>query len=168
MFKRRVLSVRASLAVLALGWLVAGVALIAQRQAEAQLRRAEQAPVCAPDQVFAGDACRAGLDGTVTALSTRAAEVDAGGRHLTFAVSLHRIDISAPGTPVQVTVYRGVPIRIDGDRIHVDAEDSPADRVDDAREFVRAAIYLGTVLGGLNLIISLATRWLRRRRPAAR
>ncbi|MEV4518485.1 hypothetical protein AB0K00_57200 [Dactylosporangium sp. NPDC049525] len=165
MFKQRVLSVWGSLAVLAVGWVVAGVAVIAQRQAEAQQRRVDQAPACEASQVFSGVTCRAVVDGTVTALSTRQAEVDTGGRHLTVAVSLHQVDGSVPGTPVQVTVYRGAPIRLDGDHVHINAEDSPADRLADAREFARAAMFLGTFLGGGNLIIALAVRWSNRRRP---
>ncbi|GAA3454763.1 hypothetical protein [Dactylosporangium matsuzakiense] len=164
MFKRRpiVLPVWGSLAILALGWAVAGVALIAQRQAEAQQRRAEQAPVCAATEIFSGTSCRATVAGTMTALSLRQALVDVDGRPLTMTVSLHRIDSYVPGTPVQVTLYRGVPVRLDGDRIHIDAVDSPADRVADARETIPVAIYFGTLAGGVNLIVSLAVRLSKR------
>jgi hypothetical protein len=163
--RRRALSVWGSLAVLAAGWIMAGVALIAQRQAEAQQRRVDRAPVCESSQVFSGAPCRAAVNGTVTTLSTTQAEVDAGGRHLTMVVSLHHVDGSAPGTPVQVTMYQGAPIRLDGDHVYINAKDSPADRVNDARETGRAMMYLGTLLGGANLTIALAARWSKRRRP---
>lgn len=115
--------------------------------------------------MFSGATCRAAVDGTVTALSTKQAEVDAGGRHLTMVVSLHQVDGSAPGTPVQVTVYQGAPIRPDDGRVHINAENSPADRRNDARETARAMMYLGKLLSGANLIIALVTRWSKRRHP---
>ena len=154
-----------ALAVLATGWILAGVALIAQRQAEAQQRRVDQAPVCETSQVFSGARCRATVDGTVTALSTKQAEVDVAGRHLTMVVSLHQVNGAGPGTPVRVTVYRGAPIRLDGDLVHINAVDSPADRRTDAHQIGRAMMFLGTFLGGGNLFIALAARSSNRRRP---
>ncbi|MFG2044968.1 hypothetical protein [Dactylosporangium sp. NPDC048998] len=82
-----------------------------------------------------------------------------------MVVSLHHVDGSGVGTPVQVTVYRGAPVRLDGDHVHINAVDSPADRRNDARETARAMMYLGTLLGGGNLVIALAARLSNRRQP---
>ncbi|MGI5240096.1 hypothetical protein [Dactylosporangium sp. CA-139066] len=166
MFERhRARYVWGSVACLATSWVMVGAALIVQRQAEAQQRRVDQAPVCESPQVFSGTACRAVVEGTVTALSTKQAEIDAGGWHLTMVVSRDQLDGLAPGTPVQVTVYRGAPIRLDGDRVHIDAVHSPADRRNNARTTVRAMVSLGTLLGAGNLVIALAVRSANRRRP---
>ncbi|WP_433087722.1 hypothetical protein ACQP1P_17470 [Dactylosporangium sp. CA-052675] len=156
-----------SVAFLATSWITAGAALIVQRQAEAQQRRVDQASVCESSQAFSGTDCRAVIDGTVTALSTKQAEIDAGGWHLTMVVSPDQTAGFAPGTPVRVTVYRGAPIRLDGDHVHFDAVDSPADRRNNARTAVRAVMSLGTLLGAGNLVVALAVRWLHRRRPPA-
>jgi hypothetical protein len=80
-------------------------------------------------------------------------------------VSLHQVNGAGPGTPVRVTVYRGAPIRLDGDLVHINAVDSPADRRNDARQIGRAMMFLGTFLGGGNLFIALAARSSNRRRP---
>jgi hypothetical protein len=122
------LSTRGLLAVLALTWLASGCFLLAAWRSGVDDRQMRNAPLCAQSQLFTPADCQIELYGTLTDLTTRRAQLDIGGRHLIMDIAALEDDHpEMAGNPVRVTLYRGRPVRIEGDRLTAEANDLPED-----------------------------------------
>lgn len=116
--------------------------------------RRQAAPECAQSQVFTRAKCRAEVDGTFTSLTRDRVEVDVDGHHLVMdTVSMREVP-PLTGRTARVTLYRGVPIHIEGDHLSINAEDSPAD----GRYFFGFFGVFCCFAGMLNFLVALSVR----------
>lgn len=151
-------SVRDAFAAIVLFWLVGGVLLLFAWRSSAAAERVEDAPLCVAGQVFTTTKCRFTLDGTMTGLTSDRADINVDGRHFSVSITLAGKIRDVAGTPVNVTFYRGEPIHVEGPRLRFDSDGAPADRTAFFRNGGLFFLIFGTVAGGINLIIALASR----------
>jgi hypothetical protein len=149
---------RTALLPLAFFWIVAGSLLFASWRSAIAEDRVRRAPVCIDSQVFTSAMCQATLDGSVVGLSHYEVELDIGGRRFSMAVRIAADVSGAAGTPVRVTFYRGMPIRVDGPELKADVDGSFATT---GVMFRYAGVFFliaGPVLLAVNLLISRAMK----------
>lgn len=120
------------------------------------------APVCAPNEAFASTSCRVVLAGTVTKLTHYSVGLNIDGHEVSMAVllsgdeSLSHFD----GTHVQITMYRGEPLHVEGSGLNMDARGSPAKGTETYR--IGASFFL--LVGLLAVCADLVMAKRRRRR----
>jgi hypothetical protein len=107
---------------LAFIWAIAGYLFLSARQDTINQERLNRAPICSEAEMFAPAECRSTVDGTVVTLSRTAATIQIDGRQLTMNLAFVG-DVPATPLPVEVTLYRGRPVRLDGS-LTLDAADS--------------------------------------------
>jgi hypothetical protein len=139
---------------LAFSWAVAGYLFLVARQDTINQERLNLAPICSASEMFTPAECRGTVDGTVVALSHSGATIQTDGRQLTMNLAFVG-DVPATPLPVQVTLYRGRPVRLDGS-LTIDAADSfVADARDESMDgwILAVAGPLGVVLLSLPRIV---------------
>jgi hypothetical protein len=162
---RLALTPRVALVLLILVWLVAGGLYLASLKSSPDAAKLDHVRQCATEETFSHATCLATLPGTVTKLTYSKVDLDIQGRAISMPVTLHG-DISGyEGAPVEVTLYRGEPVRVAGTQLHIDSDNSATT---DAYNLLHASIgtaVVGTLVIVGNLIIGLARR--PRQKPTA-
>jgi hypothetical protein len=170
----RPLTIREAAAVMAVFWTVGACLLVAAWRSGIAEQRASRAPLCAEGQAFTPTHCQVTLDGTMTGLTADKADVDIAGRHITAEVSLAGPKPDVSGVAVRVTMYQGKVIHIQGEQLNFDTEDAPPTHRSNLQNFGIAAILVGSLLAGGNVLLGLlqrppgAAQWMRLSRPAER
>lgn len=114
---------------------------------------AREAPTCSGSQLFTAMECRITVDGTMTSLTSDRAEMDVGGRHVSATVTISGTIPDVSGVAVRVTLYRGKPIRIDGQDLKIDTDNAPASSHTDFRNAGMFFLIGGALLVGANVFI---------------
>jgi hypothetical protein len=102
---------------LAIVWAVGGGVPFASCQAHADADRIRNARRCAPEELSTPAACQATLPGSVTATTSDEVVLDVAARETTMQIGLAGGVSDIAGTWVDVTFYRGAPIRVEGHRL---------------------------------------------------
>jgi hypothetical protein len=121
--------------------------------------RLRHAPACPQSEVFTSTACQVTLDGTVISLSRTEALLEVEGHQLSMPVAIVGPIPDGP-IPVQVTLYRGQPVRVEGPGLSVDAAGSYARNTEMFLFFGMAALVVGGTIGGLLLVANARNRRL--------
>lgn len=108
---------------LAVIWSIAAYLFLSARQDTIDQDRLNLAPTCSDSEMFTPAQCRITVDGTIVALSYSDATIQIDGRQLPMKVSFAGT-VPATPLPVQVTLYQGRPVRVDGLSLTIDAADS--------------------------------------------
>jgi hypothetical protein len=114
--------------------------------------RLQHASTCSQWEIFVPSAdCKITLDGTVVDLTPTQAVLDVQGRQLTMPLRIHGPvpDAAVASIPVQVTIYRGQPVHMEGPSLDVDADGSASSNAEMFLLFGMAALVVGGMFGGL-------------------
>lgn len=145
------------LVLMAAAWIAAGCLLSASWYNARQNDRVWQARGCSEDEIFTTVPCRVTLVATVVRLTRSEAEFDVRGRRLLMPVMISGDMPATTGALVRVTLYGGVPIRLEGQRRHYDAVGSAAERAN-AYRFFGLFILVGSLIC---TPIPIGSLWLR-------
>jgi hypothetical protein len=149
---------RKVLAALAVVWTVGVAFLVASWFDATAQNRVRHAPTCSQSQLFTSADCRVTLDATMTALTDGHAAMDIGERHVSADVTLNGQLPDVVGLRVQVTLYRGEPVHVEGSGLKIDTNAAPATGVGEARFFGLACLIGGTFLVGTNALLGSVRR----------
>jgi len=147
------LTLRNTLLLLAAVWMVGGVLFALSWMTTGTEKRMFSAPTCSPDQLSTSAECQVTLPGTVLELTAFQVEVDLGDRRVSMPVRLAGDVSGRGGTPVEVTFYRGQPVRVVGPWLKLDSTDSPATSAFDLREAGIGCLFVGTVVFGSGYLL---------------
>jgi hypothetical protein len=153
MWTNKALTIREALVLMAVLWAVGGCLLVAAWRSGAAERKASSAPTCTEAQAFTPAECRVTLEGTMTRLTHDRADIDVAGRHITATVSLAGTVEDVPGVAVQVTMYRGKAIHVQGPHLNFDTADAPATTRSDLQGFATAFFLGGALLAAGNVLL---------------
>jgi hypothetical protein len=130
-------------------WVVGGSLLLASWRSGLEAERARDAPICADSQAFSGAECRATAAGMLTKLTSGEMDVTVDGRSISSAVTLSgQLPSTSPAIPVEVTIYRGRVIHIEGEtNLSVDTDAAPSTKSVDYRNFGLYFLVFGGAVG---------------------
>lgn len=121
--------------------------------------RLDHAPVCSPSEMFTPASCQVTLDGTVVNLSRTQALLEVQGHRLSMrAAIVGPVPDTLEPIPVQVRLYRGRPVHIEGAALSVDADGSYARNTQMFLILGAVALVGGWTVGGLLLVADARNR----------
>jgi hypothetical protein len=140
-------------------WLIAGSLMLASWRSRVREERARAAPVCAEDQVFTGQNCRITVPGLLTRFTHSQMDVTVAGHDLSAGVTISgTLPDTSPAIPVDVTIYRGRVIHIEGTRVYVDTNAAPTTKAVDYRNFGYIFVAFGVAFGIYSGVKTFQTR----------
>jgi hypothetical protein len=137
-------------------WLIGGSLLLASWRSNVGAERARNAPICAPGQVFSRAECRVTVAGDLTKFTSSVMVVTVGGRSISSGVTINgSLPGTSPAISVEVTIYRGRVIHVEGAAnltedaasLSVDTDAAPATRSWNYRNFGFCFLVFGTAVG---------------------
>jgi hypothetical protein len=152
---------------LVVAWAVGGALLLAGRRTSAEAQRVRDAPACSAAETLTAAPCQSRLSGTVVSFTHEEVEVDVDGQRLTMRIMVSGEITDQIGTPVQVTLYGGQPIHVEGVGLSVDARGSPATHAFNYFGVGFAIIFISTFLIGVNALAAWIAGVYRRRAGAS-
>jgi hypothetical protein len=130
-------------------WLIAGALLLASWRSDVTADRARNAPICARSEMFTGAACQITVPGRLTKITWGELDVTVDGRSMSSVVTLHgNLPRTPPAIPVEVTLYRGRVIHVEGEtHLSVDTDAAPSIKSENYRNFGYCFVVFGAVFG---------------------
>ena len=152
---------RGWLALLAISWTIGAGFFLAAWRGSVAADGFRHAPTCTEAQAFTQTRCQVTLNGEMTGLTSSSAQIDVAGRHVTANVGLAGKISDVRGVPVQVAMYQGHVMHVEGPGLSFDGAANPGANADDQRTGGVVAVILSTVLIGVNLLIVrvMTGRW---------
>jgi hypothetical protein len=130
-------------------WVIGGVLLLASWRIGVGAQRARDAPICAHSEVFSGANCRVTMPGELTKFTGSEMDVTVDGRSIRSGVTIKGpLPGTSPAIPVQVTIYRGRVIHVEGEtHLSVDTDAAPSTRSTNYRIFGFCFLVFGAAVG---------------------
>jgi hypothetical protein len=130
-------------------WVVGGSLMLASWRSGVAAERVRDAPICAHSEVFSGADCRATVAGELTKFTHNRMDVTVDGRSITSDVTISgQLPGTSPAIPVEVTIYRGRMIHVEGEaNLSVDTDAAPSTKSWTYRTFGICFLVFGTALG---------------------
>jgi len=130
-------------------WVVGGSLLLASWRSDVAAERARDAPICAHRDLFSGADCQATVAGELTKFTSSEMDVTVDGRSISSSVTISgQLPRTSPAIPVEVTIYRGQIIHIEGEtNLSVDTDAAPSTRSGNYRNFGICFLVFGTAFG---------------------